>query len=834
MVDEYNTGNPVPSSAMPDAWDNNSTIDSFVNSEEMTVINRVGIKRDTMAGMEHNASEQLNGFQRDFSNSQRDMESNFSDQTVEFDNQFHDAQLERAEQFQSFLLSSGYEFLGDYENGPFTFDARNQYVRYDNQYYRLNATTDAGYTTTGTNDASFENDVIHFVLMDGDTIRQDLASHANPGASLVFLTHGTVYDALKFKTPFMFGVKADYNSATGTGTDNMENFRKCVDEAIKSGFQKVVCPPGDYLFIVNADTPPIDLRGSMFSGGSSLDYARGVRVVGAGQVLTRFIIRSENEDSIFIVNRGGSGTFSSRGVDGVTFIAHDSTKFKGIAYEMEDACGTINYNCTVTNMYSGLRLHNKSVGGFTEFNKFIGWRFHTCKDNLIYKITDGDNSFHRNQFWGCQNQIYIDNADNSKSGSGIKTDIPVGRVGHIYHNVIDMAFFGGPGCRVFDISRVTTDNSKCDFTLEGAGIWKCTDDSWWHFHGNFQFYNGNIILDCPVAPRLGVPATFIFDNVSSSRALGNFSDSTMSDSYPSMYDNSWADRMLDGSLPTMMRVRNSSNTSNTLAIAIKENDTVGFSIGTIAPNGKLQSFKKRWGFNSLGTVFGGRNETGSLFIDSTSTTTGVRARMYIQPNALGPGTHNAMSCGEASQAWTQVFATNGTISPSDGRLKCDKREMSEPQIMAFYFIGVLKVAIWRWVKRVDGEGDEARDHIGPIAQEAIEIYEHYCGRDSWRTCGVFGYDEWDEQLEEWQDIPAREEITETDDDGKTRIIQEASEAASILVKEYRAAGSEYKLRKNELLWAVTHATRIVNDRAMKAAGIQLPDVPVELSSIVHN
>lgn len=98
--------------------------------------------------------------------------------------QFQDAQRERAEQFQSFLLSSGYEFLGDYENGPFTFDARNQYVRYDNQYYRLNATTDVGFTTTGTNDASFENDVTHFVLMDGDTIRQDLASHANPGASL--------------------------------------------------------------------------------------------------------------------------------------------------------------------------------------------------------------------------------------------------------------------------------------------------------------------------------------------------------------------------------------------------------------------------------------------------------------------------------------------------------------------------------------------------------------------------------------------------------------------------------------------------------------------------
>ncbi|HHT7463860.1 TPA: hypothetical protein ACT1U1_000976 [Raoultella ornithinolytica] len=91
-------------------------------------------------------------------------------------NQFKAAQQERTEQFQQFLLSSGYVFLGDYEDGPFQFSARNQYIRYNNQYYRLNATTDVGFTTSGTDATSFANDVAHFVLMDGDTIRQNLAS----------------------------------------------------------------------------------------------------------------------------------------------------------------------------------------------------------------------------------------------------------------------------------------------------------------------------------------------------------------------------------------------------------------------------------------------------------------------------------------------------------------------------------------------------------------------------------------------------------------------------------------------------------------------------------
>ncbi|HDX9095547.1 TPA: right-handed parallel beta-helix repeat-containing protein [Klebsiella michiganensis] len=91
-------------------------------------------------------------------------------------NQFNAAQQDRANQFQQFLLSSGYVFLGDYEDGPFQFSARNQYIRYNNQYYRLNAATDVGFTTTGTDAASFANDVTHFVLMDGDTLRQNLGS----------------------------------------------------------------------------------------------------------------------------------------------------------------------------------------------------------------------------------------------------------------------------------------------------------------------------------------------------------------------------------------------------------------------------------------------------------------------------------------------------------------------------------------------------------------------------------------------------------------------------------------------------------------------------------
>nr|HCI8003312.1 hypothetical protein [Klebsiella pneumoniae] len=146
----YKTGNPLGSAAVKDLFDNAENLDHFENDRSNeTWKNRFGVPGKTRYGME----------------------------------QEHDRQISSQEaRFQQFLLSSGYVFLGDYQDGPFQFSARNQYIRYNNQYYRLNAATDVGFTTTGTDATSFASDVTHFVLMDGDTLRQNLGS--SDGASL--------------------------------------------------------------------------------------------------------------------------------------------------------------------------------------------------------------------------------------------------------------------------------------------------------------------------------------------------------------------------------------------------------------------------------------------------------------------------------------------------------------------------------------------------------------------------------------------------------------------------------------------------------------------------
>ncbi len=129
-----------------------------------------------LAAKEAEFESQMQGQRTAFEVSQQDKESDFLSSQSQREADFVESQTDRENRFQTFLDSSGYVFLGDYENGPFQFSARNQYIRYNNQYYRLNAATDVGFTTTGTDATSFANDVTHFVLMDGDTLRQNLGS----------------------------------------------------------------------------------------------------------------------------------------------------------------------------------------------------------------------------------------------------------------------------------------------------------------------------------------------------------------------------------------------------------------------------------------------------------------------------------------------------------------------------------------------------------------------------------------------------------------------------------------------------------------------------------
>ncbi|WP_421074092.1 hypothetical protein [Klebsiella quasipneumoniae] len=209
MAQRYNTGNQRPSNSMKDLNDNALAYDDFLNGDADEVIDRLGKSIPTIR------------------KTIRDANDKFHSQITLQDTLFLNSQIDKENRFTSFLDSSGYVFLGDYQNGPFQFSARNQYIRYNNQHYRLNTATDVGFTTTGTDAASFANDVTHFVLMDGDTLRQNLGS-SEEGFGDTLVTHVKKTKALplreylngsiQYVTPFIFGgvggsTTADNNQA---------------------------------------------------------------------------------------------------------------------------------------------------------------------------------------------------------------------------------------------------------------------------------------------------------------------------------------------------------------------------------------------------------------------------------------------------------------------------------------------------------------------------------------------------------------------------------------------------------------------------------------------
>ncbi|HBV5321112.1 TPA: right-handed parallel beta-helix repeat-containing protein [Klebsiella pneumoniae] len=184
-------------------------------------------------------------------------------------NQFNAAQADKEARFQQFLLSSGYVFLGDYEEGPFQFSARNQYIRYDNQYYRLNAATDVGFTTTGTDATNFANDVTHFVMMDGDTLRQNLSS--GDGAKLI--------GGLSFLTVEMYSYLVEGN-----------DWRKATQAAIDRAHQNYLAGSGptniliggNLIVTLNPDSTLIP--GEVAAGRGALCMRSGVTLMGGGSI----------------------------------------------------------------------------------------------------------------------------------------------------------------------------------------------------------------------------------------------------------------------------------------------------------------------------------------------------------------------------------------------------------------------------------------------------------------------------------------------------------------------------------------------------------------------
>lgn len=141
----YNTRNPLGSAAVKDLYDNAENLDFAVNDITKAIWNdRLGRPRKTWYGMEVAFLAQL---------------------------------ASQESRFNAFIERSGYQVIGDYEDGPLTITEYNQLVRYQSELWKITADTDIPFTTSGNNAESWEvSDKAHFVSVGDGALRQNLGS----------------------------------------------------------------------------------------------------------------------------------------------------------------------------------------------------------------------------------------------------------------------------------------------------------------------------------------------------------------------------------------------------------------------------------------------------------------------------------------------------------------------------------------------------------------------------------------------------------------------------------------------------------------------------------
>lgn len=197
--------------------------------------------------------------------------------------------------------------------------------------------------------------------------------------------------------------------------------------------------------------------------------------------------------------------------------------------------------------------------------------------------------------------------------------------------------------------------------------------------------------------------------------------------------------------------------------------TTSFSQGAITL-GNNHSIQGATGAGVLGNLIkrNGSNECEIGGTGAWNRITGSGTVVYGTFQSFGDGTS---SCGSIGNRWSVVYATTGTINTSDEREKQDIRELSDiEKAVAAKLKGLIKV--FRWKDSVIEKGDDARIHVGVIAQEVISAFQSE-GLDPFQY-GIVCFNE----------LEALEEII--DDEGNT-------------LQHEREATDRYGIRYDQLL-----------------------------------
>ena len=176
-------------------------------------------------------------------------------------------------------------------------------------------------------------------------------------------------------------------------------------------------------------------------------------------------------------------------------------------------------------------------------------------------------------------------------------------------------------------------------------------------------------------------------------------------------------------------------------VASRSNVVTSDALGVMAFNGFADG-APRPGAQIGATVLAATPSATDMQAEMTIATSGAGSvtpsvRLRVRESVIRPGTDNAISLGDASFRWTEVFAANGAINTSDAREKTELRALMPAEIRAVKRV-LAGIGAFQWLASVARKGENARLHIGVTAQ-AVEAAFAAEGLDA-RRYGLFCVD----------------------------------------------------------------------------------------------
>lgn len=661
---KYATNNPLGSMDPKDLFDNSQNLDYALNDITRAIwTDRFGRTRNTLWGAEQAFLAQL---------------------------------LDQKQRFDLFIQNSGYEVIGDYTSGPLTITEYNQLIRYENELYKLTASTAIQFTTTGNDAVSWANDSTHFVSVGDAALRQELAA---PGGakSVSFTPYGlstsvNVEDQLRGASSLIPSRLGFFKDTGGANIHRLRD-RSLIGDAARYTANRLGTNGYGDSWITKYAANWI-LKNSVFASSND-DVNAGIGVLGASRTAPGVTPDLTNCGVAGLTLNEGTNTFG-RGVYAEAM--HKSPSGSSVGLEVQT--GNYTARVPVANAYS---MSGSVVNGLMI----------AVESGVGYTIGDTD--------------APITPAQNP-AGAGI--DFVGGSIGAGYQKwTVGVVFRDGAIVRdgtgyavAMSLAQKQTVNFEINGTNTGAKIWSEVADP--NTPVGLRFTNRRVQV-------LGVGNRVILDVLDDTAGAGAVNYPVVKNSRTGVNvafgatgsdANAGVDIYSQGS--GSLRLMSHGGTADNLRVLPPAAAPVNYL--TISPS-----------ITGSHVVLGTSGSDANISMRVSPKGTGE----FITGSNMRPNSANSFSCGVSAFPWSGGFTQTAFTVTSDENQKTKPLVITDAMLDA---AAEVKWVQYQYLDRVEEKGaDGARWHFGAVAQRYVEAFERH-GLDAHRF-GFLCYDEWEDQ-----------------------------------------------------------------------------------------